>query len=123
MSEQEDSKILEILRQNQTACNVCRADIEALKVQLDKTLTAFHSGTMEVAEKVAEKICSELRALRTELVQPATAVGKIDLKVVMPVIYTLCGVITALIIWFTGVEPNLPEFFGMKRSEVITEHK
>ncbi len=64
--------------------------------------------TSEATDRMADKICVEIKELRTALVQPATGVGKIDVKVVMPIIYTLCAVICALIVWFTGVRPFLP---------------
>jgi hypothetical protein len=64
--------------------------------------------TTEATDRMADKICAEIKELRTALVQPATGVGKVDVKIIMPIIYTLCGVICALIVWFTGVRPFLP---------------
>ena len=38
---------------------------------------------------------------------PATGSTRLELKVIMPIIYTLCFMLTAVVVWFTGVEPNL----------------
>lgn len=52
--------------------------------------------------EVLYQILGELRGIRRDLIPLAH--GKHHMKV----IYTLCGVIAALVGWFTGVEPNLP---------------
>lgn len=59
-------------------------------------------------EKVGDKIAGEMKEFRTTAMPAATGAGKLDAKVIMPVIYTLCAVITALIVWFTGVKPFIP---------------
>ena len=62
-------------------------------------------------EKVGDALGSEIRDFRLALLPAATSETKVSIKVVMVIIYTLCGVITALTVWFTGIEPNLPKHF------------
>ena len=53
-------------------------------------------------KEVLYQILGELRGIRRDLIPLAH--GKHHMKV----IYTLCGVIAALVGWFTGIEPSLP---------------
>lgn len=59
---------------------------------------------------------SEIRVsnsdIRDKLLSSATGYGRIETKVIMPVIYALCFMLVAIVIWFTGVEPNLPNRGG-----------
>lgn len=55
-----------------------------------------------------ESIDCTNKEIRDRLINPATATGRVDVKVIMPIIYVLCFMLGAIIIWFTGVEPNLP---------------
>lgn len=66
------------------------------------------ANIVEGFEKVGDKIVSEMKETRVSLVPSATNERKLDIKVIMPIIYTLCGVIGSLIIWFTGVKPFIP---------------
>ena len=50
--------------------------------------------------------------IEDKLIAPATAVGKVDLVIVMPVIKTLCFMLAAIVIWFTGVQPHLTDIIG-----------
>ncbi len=46
--------------------------------------------------------------IRDKLISPATGNTRIEIKIIMPIIYTLCFMLVAVVVWFTGVEPNLP---------------
>lgn len=73
-----------------------------------------HSSTMGAHivsgfEKVGDKLIAEIKDMKMNLLPSATNERKVDIKVMMPIIYTLCGVIGSLIIWFTGVKPFIPQ--------------
>lgn len=53
-------------------------------------------------------ILSSNNEIRDRLINPATRAGQVETKVIMPIIYTVCFMLVAIIVWFTGVEPNLP---------------
>lgn len=55
-----------------------------------------------------ESIAVSNNDIRDRLISPATSTGRIEVKVVTPIIYTLCFMLIAMVVWFTGVEPNLP---------------
>lgn len=64
-----------------------------------------------------EEIALSNREIRDKLITPATGTTRIETKVIMPIIYTLCFMLTAVIIWFTGIEPSLPHR-GLGHTEV-----
>lgn len=97
------------VRQMQTQeCALQHKQILDMLEGIGKRLDAAILSNATLSDRIADKICGEIRELRTALVGPATSEGKISLKVVMPVIWTLCGTICALVVWFTGVRPFLP---------------
>jgi hypothetical protein len=89
-------------------CEVA-ADWAETKHKVDEMHNAIREmrGPLKHLEKL-ESIAATNADIRDRLISPATAVGRVDVKVIMPIIYVLCGVIFCMIVWFTGVEPNLP---------------
>lgn len=65
-----------------------------------------------VLEKGFEKVAKQIESMNKNLLDAATGKDHVQLKIIMPIIKTLCGVIVALIVWFTGIEPSLPSHFS-----------
>lgn len=55
-----------------------------------------------------DQIAASNNDIRDRLINPATSTGRVEVKVITPIIYTLCFMLIAIVVWFTGVEPNLP---------------
>lgn len=102
------------------SCAEMRALFEGQRSYMDKKFDAQQSlllehlstlGAQVVAgfEKVGDKLVAEIKDMKQNLIPSATNERKVDIKVIMPIIYTLCGVIGSLIIWFTGVKPFIPQ--------------
>lgn len=117
MTDQKESAVNVIVAPATTA--EVKAMFEEQKTHIDKRFDmqqAFlleHSRNMganivQGFERVGDKIVSEMKETRNSLVPSATNKRKLDIKVIMPIIYTLCGVIGSLIVWFTGVKPFIP---------------
>lgn len=88
-------------------------DYIAKRFDTQQSLLLEHANSMgahvvEGFEKVGDKLVGEMREMRVNLLPSATNERKVDIKVIMPIVYTLCGVIGSLIIWFTGVKPFIP---------------
>lgn len=58
--------------------------------------------------KKLDQIAASNSEIRDRLISPATSAGRVETKVIMPIIYALCFMLIAIVVWFTGVEPNLP---------------
>jgi hypothetical protein len=71
-----------------------------------------HLQKLEVIAEASKDIKASNSDIKDKLIAPATAVGKVDLVVVMPVIRTLCFMLCSIVIWFTGVQPHLDQIFG-----------
>lgn len=63
-------------------------------------------------------LTEEIRGMRHDLVSAVAGKKQMPHDVAMTVIGTLCSVIVALIVWFTGIEPSLPS-----HAKALTETK
>lgn len=70
-----------------------------------------HLAKLDDIARSSSEIKSSNSDIKDKLVGPATAVGRIDVKVIMPIIYILCFMLGAIIAWFTGIQPWM---FGVK---------
>lgn len=77
--------------------------IEQLESQQVTQLSAMQKGFGELTLAVKEQN-TELKLLRQELVGALTGKEQIPLPVAMVLFKSLCWVIVALVIWFTGVK-------------------
>lgn len=71
----------------------------------------MHTTLTEYLPKLSrdfERVANSNEDIRDRLISPATSAGRVEVKVIMPIIYVLCGVIFCMIVWFTGIEPELP---------------
>lgn len=84
-------------------------EIDIYSQKTEATTKMMSTSIINGFDKVSDKIVNELKEFRGALLPAATNEKKVDTRVIMPIIYTLCGVITALIIWFTGVRPFIPQ--------------
>ena len=117
-------------KQNVPQCQVDHAQIisisdrhtELLEI-IDRKCDLALQRAATVSDRIADKICAEIKELRGALVAPATGVGKVDMKVIMPIVYTLCGVICSLIVWFTGVRPFMPGLTHVAESALSSMEK
>lgn len=83
-------------------------EIDVYSQKVEENAKAMSTSIINGFDRMSDKIVNELKEFRTALLPSATNEHKVETKVIMPIIYTLCGVITALIIWFTGVKPFIP---------------
>lgn len=74
-----------------------RAEIEGQTSELTKALDTGFKNLNKSMDRIGESLLS-------------AAIGKehVPYKIAMPLIRTLCAVIVSLVVWFTGIEPNLP---------------
>ena len=82
---------------------------DAQQILLLEHASSMGAHVVQGFEKVGDKLVAEIKDMKNNLLPSATNERKVDIKVVMPIIYTLCGVIGSLIIWFTGVKPFIPQ--------------
>lgn len=84
--------------------------------QTSKKVEQMHS-TMEDWKRYLPHIMkldelSQIRSsnedIRDKLLNSATGIGRVEIKVIMPIFYALCFMLVAIVVWFTGIEPSLP---------------
>ena len=84
--------------------------------QTSKKVDQMHS-TMEEWKRYLPHIMkldelSQIRSsnedIRDKLLNSATGIGRVEIKVIMPIFYALCFMLVAIVVWFTGIEPSLP---------------
>lgn len=84
------------------------SDIKQKVDDMHSALTEYMPQLIRASERAADSN----ERIENNLIAPATAVGKIDLIIIMPVIKTLCALLLILVIWFTGLQPHLSDIFG-----------
>lgn len=57
-----------------------------------------------MSDQLLEQILHELKAMRADLIGPATGRKQVPEAIAMRIIYTLCAVIVMLSAWFTGAK-------------------
>lgn len=109
------AQVQALLSEHRTQIN---DELERYRDGIDDRISTMSTSIISGFEKVGDKIATEMKEFRQTLIPSATNERKLDIKVVMPIIYTLCGVITALIVWFTGVKPFIPVLVSQMEQNV-----
>lgn len=84
--------------------------LDEYKTHVDDHIKEMGFGIVAGFDKVSKVFVDEMSEWRKQIFPSAMGEKRLDASVVMPIIYTLCGVIAALIVWFTGVRPFIPGY-------------